>query len=462
MSPSVNRPRLAEVLNRRLSAQSVRVGVFLSFIFGIGIGFLLIFNQFRHQQSLINALKEDVLLLSQSSDSREIERMLGSFNEAMPDSRFLFVRDGQIEVSIPDMQLAQTAFIDPKLVTFLGMKFTHGWEMYSSIPLQDESNHAQYGELILTSPARPAILSALLITLLSLMTGAVLLVYMRRLSKQVLGETLKPLELLHADLKRVGKGGAPSAAPDLFDVRELSDISDLVERQYQDVLRLTEVSAQIEGEKMAKEAVRSLLHDMLNPYTALSNLVQSRIRFPEDEEIRAELEDQWQSLDAQIRTLIKAARHLDIEKVNAQTEDIQKTIETGVQMGAVKKPGSIKRISTSPEPITVRHDPELIARAVANLVRNSVEEGASAVEVWCELKPLSIHIRDNGPGISPEKVAPLFEGRLKSSKTDGSGIGFPTALRLIKMHGGKIYLEKGPQPGAHFRIDLSCLEGIAL
>jgi hypothetical protein len=202
MSPSVNRPRLAEVLNRRLSAQSVRVGVFLSFIFGIGIGFLLIFNQFRHQQSLINALKEDVLLLSQSSDSREIERMLGSFNEAMPDSRFLFVRDGQIEVSIPDMQLAQTAFIDPKLVTFLGMKFTHGWEMYSSIPLQDESNHAQYGELILTSPARPAILSALLITLLSLMTGAVLLVYMRRLSKQVLGETLKPLELLHADLSR--------------------------------------------------------------------------------------------------------------------------------------------------------------------------------------------------------------------------------------------------------------------
>ena len=456
-SSGIGRPRLAEVLNRRLSQHTMRIGVFLSFVFGLGIGFLLIFNQVQHQQSILAALKEDVMLLSKSSDGHEIERVLGSFNEAMPESRFLFVRDGQIEVSIPDMKIAQTAYTEPNLFRIVGMKFTRNSEIYSSVILQDPSDHSDFGELILMTPARPAILSAFFTTLLSLVLGALLLVYMRRISQHVLAETLEPLEILHSDLKRVGEGDAPIATPDQFHVSELSDISDLVHRQHKDVKRLTEVTAQIEGEARAKEAVRSLLHDMLNPYTALSNLVQSRIQFPDDEEIRIELERQWESLDAQIRTLIKAARHLDLEKLNPNVVDLRTTVESGALMGAVKNPASVKASKSPRSPIEVRHDPELIARAVANLVRNSVEEGADNVEVWCDAKPLSIHIRDNGPGIPPDKVAPLFEGRLKSSKIDGSGIGFPTALRLIRMHGGSIYLENSARKGAHFRIDLSNL-----
>lgn len=459
MSRLMLRPRLGDLLNRQLSHHSLRVASFLSLILGLGIGFLLMLNQFKQHQSVLAALREDITLLSASSDSKEIERVLGSFSGAMPGSRFLYVKDGVIEVSIPDMQLAETAFRAPNLTSFAGMRF-FGLEMYSQIPLLDDSSHMQYGDLILISPAGPAILSAIVTAILSFLLGGILLLYTRRLTKLVLEETLRPLAVLHADLNRVGQGIAPIARPEEFEVAELGDISELVNRQHRDVRKMTELHAHAEGEKRAKEAVRSLLHDLLNPYTALSNLIQSRIEFPEDSEIRDELKSQWSELDSQIRSLIKTARHLEIERLRPVKTDLSTTVRSGAEMGAVKNPTSLKIVDqeNGVTALTVPHDPELIARAVANLVRNSIEEGADQVEVWCDPKPLCVHVRDNGPGIPAEKVAPLFEGRLKSSKADGSGIGFPTALRLVELHGGKIYLSKGGA-GAHFKIDLSCLEG---
>jgi signal transduction histidine kinase len=225
------------------------------------------------------------------------------------------------------------------------------------------------------------------------------------------------------------------------------------------------MAAKTEGERGAKEAVQSLMHDLLNPYTALSNLIQGWMLYPEDGEIREKIQQDWPELNRQIKGLLKAARHAEVETFSPHRKNILETAREGARLGSVKSPAVLRIVEEESAKVRdeswlVAHDSALLSRAVANLVRNSVEEGASRVEVWCERSPLSIHIRDNGPGIPTDKVCELFEGRLKSNKPDGSGIGFPTALRLIRLHGGKVLLEKSVEgrSGAYFRIDLRTLE----
>lgn len=73
-----------------------------------------------------------------------------------------------------------------------------------------------------------------------------------------------------------------------------------------------------------------------------------------------------------------------------------------------------------------------------------VEDGRSVVD---------IHVIDTGPGISPEVKARIFDPYF-TTKAGGSGLGLPTARRLIEAHTGRIELFSEPGKGSDFLIVL--------
>ena len=462
---SREKPTLAEALHGRLRAYSMGTGFVLATLIGLGAGGVFFYAQAQHQEALLRAMTPYVASLAQNSDHHEIERVLSSFLEALPSgSSIRLVREGTVEVSLPDMQQALRPYLPVATRSIGGVAIGTDTQIYSVAPLQDPFSHASFGELVLNVPSRGPLWKALFSLQLSFISVWFLLALWRRLTRKTLTKALIPLQKLQADLNAVGRGSAPNTRPEEFEIKELSDISSLVQKQHQDVLHFAQMAAKTEGERGAKEAVQSLMHDLLNPYTALSNLVQAWMLYPKDQEIQERIRQDWPELNRQIKDLLKAARHAEVETFSPRRQSLLDTAHVGARLGCVKNPTVLRMVETETagergESWSVAHDSALLSRAVANLVRNSVEEGASSVEVWCERSPLSIHIRDNGPGIPSDKVCELFEGRLKSKKPDGSGIGFPTALRLIRLHGGKILLEKDTagQSGAHFKIDLRAL-----
>ena len=50
-----------------------------------------------------------------------------------------------------------------------------------------------------------------------------------------------------------------------------------------------------------------------------------------------------------------------------------------------------------------------------------------------------MQIEDNGPGISPENLAKVFEP-LFTTKRQGTGLGLPTVRQIVQQHGGDIEL----------------------
>jgi len=103
--------------------------------------------------------------------------------------------------------------------------------------------------------------------------------------------------------------------------------------------------------------------------------------------------------------------------------------------------------------------PEMIHRAIENVVRNAIRytnEG-TAVNISIKAKrsekdPVILTIEDNGPGVPSINLPDLFkpfyrvEGD-RGRKTGGTGVGLTIAYRAIKLHDGEIRAENAKDGG---------------
>ena len=85
-------------------------------------------------------------------------------------------------------------------------------------------------------------------------------------------------------------------------------------------------------------------------------------------------------------------------------------------------------------------------RARELLLRTVEIRGKRAEEPACE-----IHVIDTGPGIAPEVIQSIFTPYF-TTKSGGSGLGLPTARRLIEEHGGTLRVLSEVGKGSDFVI----------
>jgi signal transduction histidine kinase len=96
-----------------------------------------------------------------------------------------------------------------------------------------------------------------------------------------------------------------------------------------------------------------------------------------------------------------------------------------------------------------------------NLFENAFAACGDPVELrmqWSQVEfggqpALQVVLRDNGPGLSPEARASLFE-LFYTTKSKGTGLGLSIARRIIESHGGQIVAGSGRTTGAEFVITL--------
>ena len=107
-------------------------------------------------------------------------------------------------------------------------------------------------------------------------------------------------------------------------------------------------------------------------------------------------------------------------------------------------------------------DSQRLTQVIANLASNAVKYGGSGGHVVFRASKVydgvRIEIIDQGPGLSPEKQAQLFEPfnrlGLERSTVEGHGIGLALAKRLVELQGGTIGVVSTPGEGAAFWVEL--------
>jgi signal transduction histidine kinase len=108
-----------------------------------------------------------------------------------------------------------------------------------------------------------------------------------------------------------------------------------------------------------------------------------------------------------------------------------------------------------------RVDSDMLKQVVLNLFINAQQAmpdgGELIVRTDAQDAEAVIEISDTGPGISPQKLDKIFDAYY-TTRPGGSGLGLPTARKIIEAHGGSIDANSQPGKGTSFTIQLP-LEG---
>ncbi len=118
-------------------------------------------------------------------------------------------------------------------------------------------------------------------------------------------------------------------------------------------------------------------------------------------------------------------------------------------------------IYEGPRHVTVVCDPDLITRAVTNIVDNATRYGEKVrVRLLADNGHAVIEIIDDGPGLSNEQkqqaFEPFYRGDPARALRDnaGFGLGLPIAKAIIEDHGGEVTLHDAAPSGLIVRITL--------
>ncbi|MCX8131814.1 MAG: HAMP domain-containing histidine kinase [Clostridia bacterium] len=154
--------------------------------------------------------------------------------------------------------------------------------------------------------------------------------------------------------------------------------------------------------------------------------------------------------------------YMNIKMENKNIVDIVESVSMSVEEYIRNK--SIKfTFDTEVEDKVIACDVEKIERIVLNLLSNAVKNTRPGGEIWVKIsdkgKFVLLSIKDSGIGIPEEKKKIIFERfrQVNSSLTrenEGSGIGLSIVESLVKMHGGRIWVESETGKGSEFLIEL--------
>lgn len=119
-----------------------------------------------------------------------------------------------------------------------------------------------------------------------------------------------------------------------------------------------------------------------------------------------------------------------------------------------------------PPGLTMVADPEMMRRAVLNLLLNALDVmrhgGELTITGLATPSGIELEIADSGPGIRAHDTRRLFEPFF-TTKEGGTGLGLAIVERMATVHGGEIIAANCPQGGAAFtiRIPSHSMEAVA-
>jgi len=228
----------------------------------------------------------------------------------------------------------------------------------------------------------------------------------------------------------------------------------------------------VQTERVAawRELARRLAHELKNPLFPLQLTVENLVRArelpePEFDEVFRESTATLGMEIANLKTII--ARFSDfskmpkpeLERIDARdaVERVRSLYEaTGA--AALQQDAKIRfNVELSAEPMLLDADPELLHRALSNLVLNAMdampEGGTLSLSATPRADKVEIRVADTGQGMTPEECERLFTPYY-TTKEHGTGLGLAIVQSVIADHGGSIAVESRAGGGATFVIML--------
>ena len=249
---------------------------------------------------------------------------------------------------------------------------------------------------------------------------------------------------------------------------EVALLAESFNRMTTELLAQKERLVQTERVAAWRELARRLAHELKNPLFPLQltveNLVRAKSQNPEIfEEI---FRESSQTLLAEISNLKGIiGRFSEFSKmpqpqrqrvqVNEVVEAVARLFQAQFQAHGSNAIRCQIQLDQNLEPIAA--DPELLHRALSNLVLNAMDAmpdgGTLTLRTRRDDGKVVMEVSDTGSGLTPEECERIFTPYY-TSKKHGTGLGLAIVQSVVSDHGGRISVRSEPGKGTTFVIEL--------
>ncbi|WP_313085342.1 heavy metal sensor histidine kinase [Pseudomonas sp.] len=239
---------------------------------------------------------------------------------------------------------------------------------------------------------------------------------------------------------------------------ELSELRALSEALNQMLARLEAGFAQL------SRFSEDLAHEMRTPLSNLMGQTQQtlgRVRSLEDyQSLLASNQEEYERLARMISNMLFLARTEQVDAaIHRQDIDLAETVEQlGDYFEGVAEEHQMRVVNEASG--SLHADPDLLRRALANLIANALRYGATGTTVTvasqCTDDRVVISVSNKGPAIPPEHLPRLFDRfyRCDPSRAqpgDSGGLGLAIVRSIMQLHGGEVRVTSEPS-GTRFTL----------
>ena len=222
----------------------------------------------------------------------------------------------------------------------------------------------------------------------------------------------------------------------------------------------TSLEQQWQAEKIQKEQIAALTHDLKTPLTVIQGNIDLLTETNLDDEQKlysGYITDSSEQMQEYIKTLIEISRAsagYSICKKNWDTKEFLNELETQMKALCYAK-GKHLEMKSSHLPDSIIIDKDLLQRAISNIVNNALdyakEDGLVKIQFQEVNDTLQITVIDDGKGFSEDALRHAKEQFYRGDQSRNShmhfGMGLYIASCIAQQHGGKIRLENSAETG---------------
>jgi K+-sensing histidine kinase KdpD len=211
------------------------------------------------------------------------------------------------------------------------------------------------------------------------------------------------------------------------------------------------------AERMRSEILATLSHELRMPLTAIqgysSALLMDEVEWSAEkrQEFLRMIEDESNNMQSMLTDILDSSL-IEVDQFNIKRQPARiPLIAREVTEEIRHRSESHRFIVDFPDGFPILDiDPRWIKQVFRNVLDNAVkyspEGGLIVLRGEVRACDVVIIVADQGIGISPENLIPLFERYFRASTTadlhiPGTGLGLPVARAIVEAHGGRIWAE---------------------
>ena len=302
------------------------------------------------------------------------------------------------------------------------------------------------------------------ISVVFLIIGGIVLLFIAFASRQVIKVSMKPLKKIEKTAEQIAAGDLSARLENFEPNTEVGRLSTSLNTM---LSRIEEsFAARAESENKLRRFVADASHELRTPLTSIRGFAELHRQgaVPEGEktkELISRIEKESMRMGYLVEDLLMLARMDQSRELVMTDVDLSHLVQEAVSSASAAGPDHPITSDIAGD-IHTQGDADKIYQVITNLLANARAHTPAGTPIHVATHSTKdgsfVTVADKGPGLSAEDQMRIFErfyrvdtSRQRSS-SDGSGLGLSIVDEVMKAHGGTVTVASEPGNGATFTL----------